>query len=193
MKFDLSDEVRKISNKALKELSKSLWELPEYYLNVKLAESAKKQGYFFELEKSTREIEKELNVELPKATRNGRIDLVIRTPKQKKLTHLIEIKTRLGFGKVLKDVLRLAEFCSASNKKSVQKAFLVVVTRASCESIKKRKERLQKELDLHFQGRRKIVTIALKKVIPIAEYYNHGREVNWKDEHVVILQITAKS
>ena len=79
MKFKLSEEVKKISNIALKDLDRTLWELPEYYLSVKLAESAKKQGYSFELEMSTKEIEEELGIALPESTRHGRIDLVIRS------------------------------------------------------------------------------------------------------------------
>ena len=39
MKFKLSEEVKKISNVALKDLGRTLWELPEYYLGVKLAEN----------------------------------------------------------------------------------------------------------------------------------------------------------
>jgi len=192
MKFKLSEEVKKISNVALKDLDRTLWELPEYYLSVKLAESAKKQGYSFELEMSTKEIEEELSIALRESTRHGRIDLVIRTSQQKNLSHLIEIKRRLGLHKTTKDVLRLAEFCSASTKKSAKKAFLVVVTRASTKTIEKREGELQDKLDLHFKNRKQAAVIKVKEIISIAEYKNCDK-TDWKDEHVVIMQITAKS
>ena len=192
MKFKLSEEVKKISNIALKDLDRTLWELPEYYLSVKLAESAKKQGYSFELEMSTKEIEEELGIALPESTRHGRIDLVIRTSQQKNLSHLIEIKRRLGLHKTTQDVLRLAEFCAASTKKSAKKAFLVVVTRASPKTIEKREGELQDKLDLHFKNRKQAAVIKVKEIISIAEYKNCDR-ADWRDEHVVIMQITAKS
>jgi len=192
MKFKLSDEVKKISDYVLEELDRTLWELPEYFLSVKLAESAKKKGCSFELEKSTKEIAEELNVKLPESIRHGRIDLVIRTSQQKKLSHLIEIKRRLGLINTMKDALRLAEFCSISTKKSAKKAFLVVVTRASMKTIKAREAALQDKLNSHFKRRKKSASIHLKESIPIAMYKNRDK-IDWKDEHVVIWQITAKS
>ncbi|AMJ85178.1 hypothetical protein AV940_00410 [Alteromonas sp. Mac2] len=88
--------------------------------------------------------------------------------------------------------MRLAEFFSASTKKSAKKAFLVVVTRAKPKIIEKREGELQDKLDLHFKNRKQAAVIGVKEIISIAEYKNCDR-ADWKDEHVVIMQITAKS
>ena len=137
--------LKKIDKKAIKETNKSLNHLPEYYLNVKLSDELYKEGYGFEIEKPASEVAQELKIDLESVyfdnseikdrILNGRIDLVVTTQEKRSLRNLIELKIGTKESKLKLDIDRLAWFSQYSEKRSIQRSFLIFSTAKSINSI----------------------------------------------------------
>jgi hypothetical protein len=134
-----------IDKKSIKETHKSLNHLPEYYLNVKLSDELYKKGYGFELEKPASEVATDLkidivniefdNSEIENRILNGRVDLVVTTREKRSLRNLIELKIGTKESKLKLDVDRLVWFSQRSEKKSIQRSFLIFSTSKTTDSI----------------------------------------------------------
>ena len=151
----IDDFLQKIDKKSKKETQTSLNRLPEYYLGVKLSDYLYKSGYGFELEKSAKEIvnslvidhlklkdsasklAKELNTDedkIIKRVTNGRVDLVVLTENKRSIKHLIELKIGSKLTKLEQDITRLIFFSKISDKRSIQRSFMVFTSSGLNES-----------------------------------------------------------
>jgi hypothetical protein len=138
-----------IDKKSKIETRKSLNHLPEYYLGVKLSDCLYKSGHGFELEKPTKEIiellrtdnlkikqtvselSKKLKIDedkIIKRVTNGRVDLVALTQEKNSIRNLIELKKGAKISKLENDITRLIFFSKISDKRSIQRSFLVFVS-----------------------------------------------------------------
>lgn len=148
--------LQKIDKKSATETQISLNRLPEYYLGVKLSDYLYKAGYGFELEKPAKEIADSLDVDdlklkqtvsllasklgigedkLIKRITNGRVDLVVLTSEKRSIRHLIELKKGSKLASLEKDITRLIFFSKVSDKKSVQRSFMIFTSYGLQESL----------------------------------------------------------
>lgn len=112
---------------------RSLNDLPEYYMAVKVAEhiAGSLTTYSFSLEDPIERLAAELGIEnFPAEFRGGgNADLVLRSAKTGRLKHVVEFKRSISTGEIKKDALRLAKLCmEAPAGHRAEKNFLVAVS-----------------------------------------------------------------
>jgi len=150
----LIEMLEKIDENSKEETLKSLNHLPEYYLNVKLSDHLYEDGYGFEIEKPTREVARELDIEtlgddkfidevMRKRIRNGRVDLVVMTKEKRSIRHIIELKIGAGEADAKFDVDRLVWFSRFSKKKSMLRSFYIFSTSKGRETVHNTIERIE--------------------------------------------------
>ena len=157
----LLNSIQKIAEEAFDKSGHSLNGLPEYYVNVKLADELSNINRCFELEYQTTDLAKELGIENAIKTSNaskyrlkkGAIDLVVQSPREYKSQHLIEIKRSSKLNGLRADLERLTWFVSQGTKKSLNKAYVVLINPLDIDTFKKRTEREEKHLRKEFNNK----------------------------------------
>lgn len=141
----LLKSIQKIAKDSFEKTGHSLNGLPEYYVNVKLAEELIKANKNFELEYRTESLAAELGIDLPKneskyRLHKGAIDLVVQSVKEWKSQHLIEIKRTSKIRLLRADLERLTWFVTQTQgiKRSLNKAYVILINPLSAENFKER-------------------------------------------------------
>lgn len=144
----LLNSIQKIAKDTFKKTGHSLNGLPEYYVNVKLADELIKANKNFELEYQASSLADELGIQLPTEDENaskyrlekGAIDLVVQSAKEWKSQHLIEIKRTSKKSLLRADLERLTWFVTQTKgiKRSLNKAYVILINPLSAENFKER-------------------------------------------------------
>ena len=137
----LERAVIKSAKRAEKSFTRSLNDLPEYFLTVNLAtEVSKELGCLAEMEVNFAKLCADLGVSEDRISRSGNADIVLKHLGSEKPRHIIELKRSVHKGRLKEDVIRLAQVCAVSkNKSQVRSNYLVIVTQL--------KERLASQQD----------------------------------------------
>lgn len=128
------------AKQAEEQTNKKLNTLPEYFINMKIADAVFKrfpQSYKYSLEDSLQEVCQEIGMgndfldEIEpefRLTGSARTDLVLRS-KKGKIRHLVELKRSLNTTQIKKDALRLAAICAyAPAGHRIEKNFLLAIS-----------------------------------------------------------------
>lgn len=147
------------ARQAEKQTNKSLNTLPEYFINIKIADAIFNRfpkSYKYSLEDSLASILDELGIEKDtldsidpefRLTGDARTDLVLRS-KSGKVRHLVEIKRNLSTTKIKKDALRLAATCLyAPFEHRIEKNFLLAISTCNQNTFAKRTKSILEWLD----------------------------------------------
>lgn len=137
---------------AFKLTGKSINDLPEYFLSVKVAEKVYNHFkiFTFSMETTVGDLINEIDLEVQDSSYNsrllgkGKVDMVIRSKKNKKVRHLVEFKRHIGLKGLIDDALRLSAVCIFSPPgHRTETNYLVAVTHRDEHILDKRREELQ--------------------------------------------------
>jgi hypothetical protein len=164
----LLKSIQKIAKDTFKKTGHSLNGLPEYYVNVKLADELTKANKNFELEYQASCLATELGIALPNKVEKvskyrlekGAIDLVVQSAKEYKSQHLIEIKRSSKQDKLRADLERLTWFVSKDIKRTINKAYVILISPLSQDNFKER-TRLEEDY-LRKEFNNKLITLTFK-------------------------------
>ena len=116
---------------------RSINDLPEYFLSVKVAEEVHKhfKSFTFSMETPMSQLVEETQMDIEgecpslRLGGKGKVDMVIRGNKSNNVKHIVEFKKHIGVKEIEKDALRLAAICLCTpGGHKAEKNFLVVVT-----------------------------------------------------------------
>lgn len=152
----LASALSESSAEAFKLTGKSINDLPEYFLSVKVAEKVHDHFkiFTFSMETTVGELIDEVDLEVEDSSYNsrllgkGKVDMVIRSKKSKKVRHLVEFKRHIGLKGLIADALRLSAVCIFSPPgHRTETNYLVAVTHRSEHLLDKRRDELQAVVD----------------------------------------------
>ncbi|TIC85194.1 hypothetical protein [Crenobacter intestini] len=150
LRKELAKALHNAATKADQRIGKSLNDVPEYYMNVLIAEHVYDafETYTFSLEDQLSDLAKDIGFaldDLDEAYRgNGRVDLVFRSKRSKKVKHIVEMKRTLAAPALRSDALRLAMLCAkAPNGHRMEKNFLVAIGHHSADTAAQRAQEMQ--------------------------------------------------
>lgn len=135
---------------------KSINDLPEYFLSVKVAEKVYShfKTFTFSMETTVKELIKEIGLEVEtlrddsRWSSPGKVDMVIRSAKSKRVKHLVEFKRHIGLEGLVADAQRLSEACILSPLgHRTETNYLVAVTHRDESLLNSRTEELQQAVD----------------------------------------------
>ncbi|MEI6895458.1 MAG: hypothetical protein V5789_12725 [Colwellia sp.] len=160
--------IQKIAKDTFNKTGHSLNGLPEYYVNVKLADELIKANKKFKLEYPALSLAEELGIDLPTKDaqtskyrlEKGAIDLVVQSAKEYKSQHLIEIKRSSKQDKLRADLERLTWFVSKDIKRTINKAYVILISPLSQDDFKER-TRLE-EYYLRKEFNNELITLTFK-------------------------------
>lgn len=150
----LAEALLVAARQADEQTNKSLNTLPEYFINMKIADAVFSRfptSYKYSLEDSLISIFDELDIDSNslvdlgpefRLTGNARTDLVLRS-KRGKIRHLVEFKRSIQTTQIKKDALRLAAIClKAPAEHRVEKNFLLAVSTYSPDVFMRRTDNI---------------------------------------------------
>lgn len=158
----LANTLVKCAEEAEEITGRSINDLPEYYLTVKSAEALHDHfhTFTFSMEDNVEDLMLEIGntgekIDIPRDS--GKVDLIIRSAKRKKVKHLVEFKR--GFKKEghIADTLRLAAFCRYSPRgHKTEKNFMVMVVPVSHEQMRGRQQQIVDSVQAEFGSNIKV-------------------------------------
>lgn len=156
--------IRKVLTVALSESAleafeltdKSINDLPEYFLSVKVAEKVHFHfnTFTFSMETTVKELIEKIGLEVEASSKDsrllgqGKVDMVIRSAKSKRVRHLVEFKRHIGLKGLKADALRLSAVCIFSPLgHRTETNYLVAVTHRDESLLHSRTKEMQQAVD----------------------------------------------